>query len=141
MPVEEILYVAHAQATGGREGRAHTDDRVLDVALTMPRELGGNGASGSNPEQLFAAGYSACFLGALNFVASQQKIKLSAHTRIDGFVGIGPIPTGFGIEVELKISLPELDESMAQELVEKAHIVCPYSNATSGNINVKLTLI
>lgn len=141
MPVEKVLYVAHAHATGGREGRAHTDDGILDVPLTMPRELGGNGARGSNPEQLFAAGYSACFLGALNFVASQQKIKLPADSSVNGSVGIGPIPTGFGIEVELNISLPGLDRGMSEDLVQKAHVVCPYSNATRGNINVTLTLI
>lgn len=141
MPVEKVLYVAQAHATGGREGRAHTADRVLDVRLTMPRELGGNGFPGSNPEQLFAAGYSACFLGALGFVALQNKIKLPTDASVDGSVGIGRIPTGFGIEVELKIALPGLDQDVAQELVRQAHIVCPYSNATNGNINVKLTLV
>ncbi|CAM3331882.1 MULTISPECIES: organic hydroperoxide resistance protein [Pseudomonas] len=141
MPVEKTLYVAHAQASGGREGRAFTEDRVLDVKLTMPKTLGGNGAAGSNPEQLFAAGYSACFLGALGFVAANDKVKLPADTLIDGYVGIGPIPTGFGIEVELKISLPGMPRDVAERLVEKAHIVCPYSNATQGNIKVTLTLV
>ncbi|EMV8751940.1 organic hydroperoxide resistance protein [Escherichia coli] len=140
MPVEKVLYVAHAHATGGREGSARSDDGVLDVRLTMPRELGGNGAQGSNPEQLFAAGYSACFLGALNFVASQKKVKLPTESRVDGSVGIGPIPTGFGIEVGLTVSLPGLERTLAEELVQKAHVVCPYSNATRGNINVTLTL-
>lgn len=141
MQVEKVLYVAHAHATGGREGRAYSSDHVLDVRLTMPRELGGNGAPGANPEQLFAAGYSACFLGALNFVASQQKIKLPANSSVDGSVGIGPIPSGFGIEVELKISLPGMDRDLAEDLVQKAHIVCPYSNATRGNIKVNLVLV
>ena len=141
MPVENVLYVAHAHATGGREGRARTDSRIVDVHLSMPKELGGNGAPGSNPEELFAAGYSACFLGALNVVARQQKVKLPPESRIDGSVGIGPIPTGFGIEVELKISLPGLERSAAEDLVQKAHIVCPYSNATRGNINVTLTVV
>ncbi|WP_447935699.1 organic hydroperoxide resistance protein [Stenotrophomonas lactitubi] len=141
MPVEKVLYVAHAHATGGRDGRVRTSDDVLDVGLSIPRELGGNGAPGSNPEQLFAAGYSACFLGALNFVAGQQKLKLPADSRVDGSVGIGQIPTGFGIEVELKVSLPGLERSLAEDLVQKAHIVCPYSNATRGNINVTLTLV
>ena len=141
MPVEKVLYVAHAHATGGRDGRVRTSDNVLDVGLSIPRELGGNGAPGSNPEQLFAAGYSACFLGALNFVAGQQKLKLPADSRVDGSVGIGQIPTGFGIEVELKVSLPGLERSVAENLVHKAHIVCPYSNATRGNINVTLTLV
>ncbi len=141
MPVEKVLYVAHAHATGGRDGRVRTSDNVLDVGLSIPRELGGNGAPGSNPEQLFAAGYSACFLGALNFVAGQQKLKLPADSRVDGSVGIGQIPTGFGIEVELKVSLPGMERSLAENLVQKAHIVCPYSNATRGNINVTLTLV
>lgn len=141
MPVDKVLYVAHAHATGGRDGRVRTSDDVLDVGLSIPRELGGNGAPGSNPEQLFAAGYSACFLGALNFVAGQQKLKLPAESRVDGSVGIGQIPTGFGVEVELKVSLPGLERSLAEDLVQKAHIVCPYSNATRGNINVTLTLV
>lgn len=141
MPVENILYTAHATSTGGREGRTQTPDRVLDVGLTMPRELGGNGAAGSNPEQLFAAGYSACFLGALNFVASKKKLKLHEKSSVEGAVGIGPIATGFGIAVELKISLPGLERAQAEELVSQAHIVCPYSNATQGNINVTLTIL
>jgi Ohr subfamily peroxiredoxin len=114
---------------------------VLDVKLTTPKELGGNGATGTNPEQLFAAGYSACFLGALKFVAGQQKHVLPADTRIEGSVGIGPIPTGFGIEVELKIHIPGLDRTEAEALVQKAHVVCPYSNATRGNIDVTLTVV
>lgn len=141
MKLEKALYVAHAHATGGREGRAISDDGQIDLRLTMPTALGGNGDSGTNPEQLFAAGYSACFLGALNFVAGQQKIKLHKDSRIDGSVGIGPIPTGFGIEVELKINLPGLETTIAEDLIQKAHIVCPYSNATRNNINVTLTLV
>ena len=105
------------------------------------RDSGGAGGDGTNPEQLFAAGYSACFLGALKHVASQEKVKLPQDTQIDGHVGIGAIPTGFGIEVELKISLPGLEKDAAQQLVDKAHIVCPYSNATRDNINVTLTLV
>ena len=141
MPVEKVLYVAHAQATGGREGRAFVPEGGLDVKLTMPKELGGNGALGSNPEQLFAAGYSACFLGALGFVAGKEKVKLPADAVVNGSVGIGPIPTGFGIEVELKVSLPGMDRHMAEDLVQKAHIVCPYSNATRGNIKVTLKVV
>ena len=102
--------------------------------------MGGTGEVGTNPEQLFAAGYSACFLGALKYVAGQQKIALPATTSIEGSVGIGPIPTGFGIEVELKISVPGLPREQVQALVQKAHIVCPYSNATRGNIDVKLVV-
>jgi Ohr subfamily peroxiredoxin len=141
MSVEKVLYRAHARATGGREGRATSSDNVLDVKLTTPKELGGAGAVGTNPEQLFAAGYSACFLGALKFVAARDKVTLPADVAIDGSVGIGAIPTGFGIEVELKISLPGLAREQAEDLVAKAHIVCPYSNATRGNIDVTLTIV
>lgn len=141
MSIEKVLYVAHAQATGGRDGRAVSSDNQLDVKLTTPRELGGAGGEGTNPEQLFAAGYSACFLGALKFVSAREKVVLPAETTINGNVGIGAIPTGFGIEVELKISLPGLDRAVAEDLVQKAHIVCPYSNATRGNIDVTLSII
>ena len=141
MSIEKVLYRAEATATGGREGSARSSDGVLDVKLTTPKALGGNGATGTNPEQLFAAGYSACFIGAMKFVAAQQKLALPADTSIHGLVGIGQIEAGFGIEVELKISLPGLERSMAEALVEKAHAVCPYSNATRGNIDVTLTLI
>jgi lipoyl-dependent peroxiredoxin len=140
MSIEKVLYRAQARATGGRDGRAISSDNVLDVALTTPRELGGAGATGTNPEQLFAAGYSACFLGAMKFVAGREKIALPADTSVEGNVGIGAIPTGFGIEVELKITLPGLDRAKAQQIVDAAHIVCPYSNATRGNIDVKLSL-
>ncbi|MCP1376189.1 organic hydroperoxide resistance protein [Dyella lutea] len=141
MSIENVLYRAHAKATGGRDGRAVSSDNVLDIKLTTPKELGGAGGDGTNPEQLFAAGYSACFIGALKFVAGQQKIALPASTSIEGSVGIGPIPTGFGIEVELKISIPGLDRAMVEDLVQKAHVVCPYSNATRGNIDVTLTVV
>ncbi|MGP9795917.1 organic hydroperoxide resistance protein [Halomonas sp. 86] len=140
MSIEKIAYRAHAHATGGREGSAKSSDGALDVKLSTPKELGGAGGEGTNPEQLFAAGYSACFLGALKHVASQEKVTLPQDTTIEGSVGIGAIPTGFGIEVELTISLPGIDKSIAQDLVDKAHIVCPYSNATRGNIDVTLTL-
>jgi osmotically inducible protein OsmC len=141
MSIEKVLYRATAQATGGRDGRAVSTDNVLDVKLATPRELGGAGGEGTNPEQLFAAGYSACFLGAIKFVAAQEKIKLPADVSIEGTVGIGAIPTGFGIEAELRIALPGLERDVAQALVDKAHIVCPYSNATRGNIDVTLTLV
>lgn len=141
MSLEKVLYNAHAKATGGRDGKAVSDDGVLDIKLTTPRELGGNGAVGTNPEQLFAAGYSACFLGALKFVAMKEKISLSPETTIEGRVGIGSIPTGFGIEVELKISVPGLSRQEVENLVQKAHLVCPYSNATRGNIDVKLVVV
>ncbi|MDR3469625.1 MAG: organic hydroperoxide resistance protein [Xanthobacteraceae bacterium] len=138
MSLEKVLYKAHAKATGGREGRAVSSDNVLDVKLTLPKEMGGSGAVGTNPEQLFAAGYSACFLGALKFVAGQAKVAIPDTTTIEGTVGIGPLPTGFGIEVELKITIPGLPREQAEALVQKAHIVCPYSNATRNNIDVKL---
>jgi len=141
MSIEKVLYRAHARATGGRDGRAVVPDSGLDLRLTTPRELGGAGGDGANPEQLFAAGYSACFIGAMKFVAARDKIALPQDAAIDGSVGIGQIPNGFGIEVELKISLPGMDRAAAQALVEKAHVVCPYSNATRNNIDVKLTLV
>jgi osmotically inducible protein OsmC len=140
MAIEKVMYRAHATATGGRDGRARSSDNVLDLKLTVPREMGGAGEVGTNPEQLFAAGYSACFLGALKYVAGQQKIILPAATSIEGSVGIGQIPTGFGIEVELRISVPGLPREQVEALVQKAHVVCPYSNATRGNIDVRLVV-
>ena len=140
MSIEKILYVGEATATGGREGQAASTDGALDVKLSTPRELGGGGGSGTNPEQLFAAGYSACFLGALKFVAGKQKVTLPADTTVTGRVGIGPIPTGFGIQVELRIKAPGVPRDKLQALVEKAHVVCPYSNATRGNIDVSLVV-
>lgn len=140
MSIEKILYTATATATGGREGRATSSDGVLDVTLSTPRELGGGGGPGTNPEQLFAAGYSACFLGALKFVAGKQKLALPATTTVTGKVGIGAIPTGFGIQAELTISAPGVARAQLQELVDQAHIVCPYSNATRGNIDVTLLI-
>jgi len=140
MSIEKVMYRAHAKATGGRDGRALSSDNVLDLKLTVPREMGGAGEAGTNPEQLFAAGYSACFLGALKYVAGQQKVILPAATSIEGSVGIGQIPTGFGIEVELRIGVPGLPREQVEALVQKANIVCPYSNATRGNIDVKLVV-
>ena len=137
---EKVLYTAHATATGGREGRAVSSDSALDVKLSTPRELGGAGGDGTNPEQLFAAGYSACFIGAMKAVAAQDKLKLPGEISIDGSVGIGQIPGGFGIAVELKIAVPGMEPAELQALVDKAHQVCPYSNATRGNIGVTLTL-
>jgi osmotically inducible protein OsmC len=136
----QILYTGKAAATGGRDGRAVSADNVLDVQLSTPRELGGAGGPGTNPEQLFAAGYSACFLGALKLVAGKQKIALPSQTRISGNVGIGPAPVGFALAVELQISVPGLAREKVQELVAAAHEVCPYSNATRGNIDVTLTV-
>ena len=140
MSIQNILYTAQATAVGGREGRAVSSDGVLDVALFTPRELGGAGGPGTNPEQLFAAGYSACFLSALKYVAGQEKTALPAESQVTGRVGIGPIPTGFGIQAELTISVPGMSRERLQALVDKAHVVCPYSNATRGNIDVSLLL-
>jgi Ohr subfamily peroxiredoxin len=141
MALDKVLYTAHATATGGRDGKAVTSDGSLEVALTVPKGLGGPGGAGTNPEQLFAAGYAACFIGAMKFVAGQKKIALPADTSIASEVGIGPIPTGFGIQVTLNISTPGLDRAQADEVVQAAHIVCPYSNATRGNIDVTLKLV
>ncbi|WP_323144441.1 organic hydroperoxide resistance protein [Massilia phyllosphaerae] len=138
--LDKVLYTAKAHTTGGREGRATTDDGLLDVTLQPPKEMGGKGGA-TNPEQLFAAGYSACFIGALKFVAGQKKIAVPADTAVDASVEIGPIPNGFGLAVELAVSLPGMDRAAAQELVEAAHVVCPYSNATRGNIDVTLTVV
>jgi osmotically inducible protein OsmC len=140
MSLEQVLYTAHATATGGRDGRAVVPDSGLDLKLTTPKELGGGGGQGANPEQLFAAGYSACFIGAMKFVGARDKIAVPADASVAGSVGIGPIPNGFGIQVELKITLPGMEREAAQALIEKAHIVCPYSNATRNNIDVTLTL-
>ncbi|WP_448681897.1 organic hydroperoxide resistance protein [Pseudomonas nicosulfuronedens] len=140
MQTIKALYTATATATGGRDGRAISSDGILDVKLSTPRELGGAGGEATNPEQLFAAGYSACFIGAIKFVASQSKKQIPADASITGKVGIGQIPGGFGLEVELNINLPGLDKAEAEELVAKAHQVCPYSNATRGNIDVRLNV-
>ena len=141
MKIDNILYPAHATSTGGREGGSKSSDGVLDVKLTTPKELGGNGATGTNPEQLFAAGYSACFIGAMRHVAMMQKITLPADTSIKADVGIGPIPAGFSIQVAMAVSIPGMERAAAEKLVEAAHGVCPYSNATRGNIEVALTVV
>lgn len=139
-PLEKVLYTAKAHTTGGREGRSVTDDGLLDVTLAPPKEMGGKGGA-TNPEQLFAAGYSACFMGALKHVAAGKKMAISKDASIDASVDIGPIPAGFGIAVQMHIHLPGLERTVAQELVDAAHQVCPYSNATRGNIDVTLTLV
>ena len=139
MALEKVVYTAHATTTGGREGKSQTDDGKLAVTLAPPKEMGGNG-NGTNPEQLFAVGYSACFMGAMKFVAGTQKKVVPADASISADVGIGPIPAGFGIQVAMRISLPGFERSQAEALVAAAHQVCPYSNATRGNIEVTLTL-
>jgi Ohr subfamily peroxiredoxin len=139
--LQNVAYTAKATATGGREGVAKSDDGRLDVKLSTPKGLGGDDGQGTNPEQLFAAGYAACFIGALKFVAGSEKIALPSDTHINSEVSIGAIEGGFGIAVKLAVSLGDMDKKAAQELVNKAHQVCPYSNATRGNIEVELSVI
>jgi lipoyl-dependent peroxiredoxin len=136
----KVLYHAHAHATGGRTGEGATDDGRLSVKLSTPKELGGDGGPGTNPEQMFAIGWSACFLGALKFVAGQEKVKIPEDTRINTTIGIGPRDdgTGFGITGTLHIHIPGMDKAQAEALVHKADIVCPYSHATRGNISKSL---
>lgn len=138
----KALYTAHGSATGGRDGKGRTDDGKVDVTLSVPKEMGGTG-NGTNPEQLFSVGYSACYLGALKFVAGKEKIKVSDDARVSANVGIGERDDkqGFGLTVALEVSLPGIDKAKAEDLVKKAHVVCPYSNATKGNIQVTTTLV
>ncbi|QHL90319.1 Ohr family peroxiredoxin [Sphingomonas changnyeongensis] len=138
-----ILYTAHASATGGRTGSARSDDGALDVRLDTPRALGGQGGAGTNPEQLFAAGYAACFLSATRFVAQQQGIAVAGDAAVAASVGIGPHATGegFGLTVALSVTLPGMERAAAEALVAAAHRVCPYSNATRGNVEVSLTVV
>lgn len=137
-----VLYTTSATATGGRDGEAATKDGSFKVKLSTPKELGGAGGPGNNPEQLFASGYSACFIGAMKFVASQKKQSVPADTTVTATVGIGPRSEGgFGLTVALDVSLPGMDKAAAQQLVNEAHQVCPYSNATRNNIDVKLTVV
>jgi osmotically inducible protein OsmC len=138
----QIIYTAEATSTGGREGRSVSSDKHIDLKLTTPKEMGGAGGDGTNPEQLFAAGYSACFIGAMKFVGNATKVTVPADTSIHAEVGIGPNDKGgFGIAVTLNISIPGMDKAAAQTLVDKAHEVCPYSNATRGNVDVKIVLV
>lgn len=137
-----ILYTAQATSNGGRDGRSISSDEQLNVKLSTPKALGGAGGEGTNPEQLFAAGYSACFIGAMKFVAGQEKVKLPSEPSVTGIVGIGanPAGVGFAIDVELHINVPGMEREALAALVDKAHQVCPYSNATRGNIRVELVL-
>lgn len=137
--IEKVLYQANATATGGRDGSAVSSDGLLNVKLAPPKELGGKGGA-TNPEQLFAAGYSACFLSAMKHVAGMKKLALPADANVNATVGIGQIPAGFGIEAQLVVSLPGMERAAAQDLIDTAHTVCPYSNATRGNIEVSVTL-
>jgi Ohr subfamily peroxiredoxin len=141
MPVK-VLYKTQAKATGGRDGTAATLDGALNVKLSTPKELGGGGGSGNNPEQLFAAGYAACFIGAMKAVAAQSGPKVPADASVTSTVGIGPRSEGgFGLDIALEVSLPGLSHADAEALVAKAHQVCPYSNATRGNVDVRLTVV
>jgi len=138
-----VLYTAQATATGGRDGKSATSDGKVSVSLSIPKELGGPGGDGTNPEQLFATGYSACFLGALRFVAGQAKIHIPAEATVTAQVGIGKRDDGggFGLDVDLAIKADGIDRAVLEDLVQKAHIVCPYSNATRGNIPVNLRVV
>jgi Ohr subfamily peroxiredoxin len=135
-----VLYRTQATAKGGRDGEAKTADGTFSVKLSTPKELGGAGGPGNNPEQLFASGYAACFLGAMKFVAGQEKKTVPADTTVTADVGIGPIDHGFGLDVALTVSLPGMPRAEAEDLVHKAHQVCPYSNATRNNVDVRLTV-
>lgn len=138
----KVLYKTTAKATGGRDGSAATTDGTFNVKLSTPRELGGAGGPGNNPEQLFAAGYAACFIGAMKAVAAQGGIKVPADVSVTSTVGIGPRSEGgFGLDIDLAVSLPGLAKADAEALVAKAHQVCPYSNATRGNVDVRLTVV
>ena len=137
----DVKYHTTASATGGRDGQVTTDDGSLNLKLTTPKELGGAGGAGNNPEQLFAAGYAACFIGALKAVAPAQKLRVPNDATVTATVGIGPRSAGgFGITADLKVTLPGLERADAQRLVDAAHQVCPYSNATRGNVDVGPTL-
>lgn len=140
---KKVLYTAHATATGGREGSARTDTGELDVKLTSPKELGGSGAAGVNPEQMFAAGYAACFLSAMKLAASEKKLQLADNSSIDASVGIGPHPSGkgFALEVNMDVHTPGLEKDQAEEIINLAHQLCPYSHATRGNIEVNFRAV
>ena len=144
MAIEKAVYTAHATSTGGRTGSTESSDSRIKLNLSTPKELGGDGGAGTNPEQLFAAGYSACFIGALKAVAARQKIALPAEVSIKSDVSIGAMvgkSGAFGIAVAMAISVPGMDKAAAEALVAAAHEVCPYSNATRGNIDVTLTVV
>lgn len=138
----KTLYHAHGHATGGRTGHAETDDGKLKIDLSTPKELGGDGGAGTNPEQLFSLGYSACFLGALKYVAGQEKVKIPEGARVSANIGIGPRDDGkgFGITAHLTVSIPGMEKAQAEDLVKKAEIVCPYAHATRGNIESRFTV-
>ena len=141
MPVD-VKYRTTGSATGGRDGEARSEDGAFQVKLSTPKELGGAGGPGANPEQLFAAGYSACFIGALKVAGQQLKLPVPADTTVSATVGIGPRSGGgFGITTDLAIDLPGMDRADAERLVEAAHAICPYSNATRNNVPVRLSVV
>lgn len=141
MPVD-VIYKTKATANGGgRDGAARSDDGSVDVKLVVPKEMGGPGGVGANPEKLFAAGYSACFLGAMRAVSSKVGVKVPADATVTAEIGFGPRSEGgYGITADLTIDLPGVDRAEAEKLIAAAHEVCPYSNATRNNVNVGLTL-
>ncbi len=143
MKVDKILYKTEVTSVGGRDGgHAVSADKALDLKMSMPKELGGHGGEGTNPEQLFAAGYSSCFLSAMKFMAGKEKVVLSDDTSVTAIVNIGlTADVGLGLVVELQIKIPNLDKAQAESLVQKAHQVCPYSKATRGNIDVTLSIL
>jgi osmotically inducible protein OsmC len=144
MAIEKALYTAHATSTGGRTGSTESSDGKIKLNLSTPKELGGDGGPGTNPEQLFASGYSACFIGALKAVAARQKVQLPAEVSNTAVVSIGPMAGkagAFSIAVSMQISIPGMDKAAAEALVKAAHEVCPYSNATRGNIDVSLSVV
>ena len=144
MAIEKALYTAHATSTGGRTGSTESSDGKIRLQLSTPKELGGDGGPGTNPEQLFASGYSACFIGAMKAVAASQKLRLPAEVSIRSEVSIGPMagkPGAFGIAVAMAVSVPGMDKAALETLVKTAHEVCPYSNATRGNIDVTFSIV
>ncbi len=143
MAIEKALYTAHATSTGGRTGSTESSDGKVKLQLSTPKALGGDDGPGTNPEQLFASGYSACFIGAMKAVAGRQNLKLPAEVSIKSSVSIGPMkgkPGAFGIAVAMAISVPGMEKSALEALIKAANEVCPYSNATHGNIDVALTV-
>jgi lipoyl-dependent peroxiredoxin len=144
MAIDTALYTAQATSTGGRTGTSKSSDGRISLNLSTPKELGGDSGPGTNPEQLFAAGYSACFIGAMKAVAAKQKIALPAEVSNTAEVSIGPMtgkPGAFGISVAMKVSVPGMERAAAEKLVADAHEVCPYSNATRGNLDVKISVV
>ena len=137
-----IAYTANATSTGGRDGHGRTDDGKLDVKLSLPKEMGGDG-KGTNPEQLFAVGYSGCYLGAVRFVAGKEKVTVTPDASVTAHVGVGMREDGggFGLEVTLDVHLPGVDKAVAEDIAAKAHVVCPYSHATRGNIKVTTRIV